>query len=318
MLNEKVEFEEYYEKLKFTDKPRLITSLFFKEDKGKKGIKCSGITRALVILARHYLFHNEKNYYDLNKEQREALREDVRDKLKQWCFSEEGVLYKYFENNKKTECWQNYKSSKEKVWNSTNVYTFLNAISSYEHAINFSIIIAEAIYEGPLKVRYLKIKKGFEQEVYYQTKTMREKAKENDEDIKQAVKPLAKSSEKEVVVTGKCEDYRDMFLKQICAYLVKKDKSSEFLYINSIDLANWMGIKSFASNSDDEQVKFFYSTKGLYTYKNKKQCINSSIIEELEIDLINEEEYNALKEQNDSKYVVFEDTGAGTKSLIKV
>ena len=180
MLNEQIEFKEYSKLLSSKDESRLIPSLFFKEESGKKSVKCSGITRALTILARHYLFHNGQNYYILDEEQRDILRKEVRSRLEEWCFSEDDKksgLYNYFKINEKNELWNEFKDSKEKVWTSSNIYAPINAKESYEFAINFSIIMAEAIYEGPLKVKYLKIKKDFEKEIQYQTKTMRKEDK---------------------------------------------------------------------------------------------------------------------------------------------
>ncbi len=86
MLNEQVEFEEYSKLLNNKDESRLIASLFFKEEKGKKSVKGSGVTRALTILARHYLFHNGQNYYKLKEKQRDVLRKEVRNRLEEWCF----------------------------------------------------------------------------------------------------------------------------------------------------------------------------------------------------------------------------------------
>ena len=311
MLNEQIEFKEYSKLLSSKDESRLIPSLFFKEESGKKSVKCSGITRALTILARHYLFHNGQNYYILDEEQRDILRKEVRSRLEEWCFSEDDKksgLYNYFKINEKNELWNDFKDSKEKVWTSSNIYAPINAKESYEFAINFSIIMAEAIYEGPLKVKYLKIKKDFEKEIQYQTKTMRK-------EDKTATKALGEEKKGELVVEGKQEDYRDLFLKQICACLMKETESAEFVDINLIDLANWMGVKSFASNSKSEQLFFFYEEQGLYEYKNKNCRINQKMIEDLGISLIDENEYQELKEQNDLKYVIYEDTGAGVKSL---
>ena len=310
MLNEQVEFKEYTKLEKNKDEFRLIASLFFKEEKGKKGVKCSGITRALKILARHYLFHNGQNYYELKEKQRDVLRKEVRNRLEEWCFSEDDKksgLYNYFNINEKNDLWNNFKESKEKVWTSTNIYAPINAKESYEFAINFSIIIAEAIYEGPLRIKYLKISKGFEKEIKYQTKTMRKEDKTD-------TKALGEEKKGELVVAGKQADYRDLFLKQICACLMEERERTEFLDVNLMDLANWMGVKSFASNSKSEQVLFFYEGQDIYEYKNKKYRINQKMIEDLSIALVDEEECDRLKE--DSQYVIYKDTGAGVGSLV--
>ena len=303
MIDELIEFKEYSEDL-YKDNPRLIASLFFKPEKGKKCIKCNGITRALTIIARYYLFDNGKDYYKLKKVQRKKLREEVLIKLNEWCFSEEGALYKYFEKNGKINLWDDFKESKEKLWNSANIYMSLNAPTFYEFAISFPIIIADAIQAGPLKVRYLKIRKGFEENIYFQTKSMRKKSPD-------AVESLTKNVDKKGQLAGKCADYRNQLLKQICAYLVNAEGPSEFVTINSIDLANWMNIKSFASNSDSEQVYFFYKNQPLYEYKNKKYYINQKMIKELEISLVDE------KEQG-SEYVIYKDNGAGVNSLKEI
>ena len=319
MLDEQVEFDEYIKLLNNKDESRLIASLFFKEEKGKKSVKCSGVTRALTILARHYLFHNGQNYYELKEKQRDVLRKEVRNRLEEWCFLEDDKksgLYNYFNINEKNDLWNNFKESKEKVWTSTNIYAPINAKESYEFAINFSIIIAEAIYAGPLKVRYLKIKKGFEEKINYQTKTTRKKARKNKENIKLAVEPLVKKVGNEVKITGKREDYREQFLKQICAYLVKREVPSQFVSVNYIDLANWMGMKSFATNSDEEQIYFFCGTQEVFTYRDKYLRVGPKIIKELEIELIDEEQYEQLKEQKGSNYIIYKDTGAGVRTMV--
>ena len=342
MLNEIKEYEDYTKKLATSKNPRLSTKIFFVNYKGKISFKCTGITRALTTIARYHLFNDNthKSYYDLSNDEKKKLREKTIKELNKWCFQKNGILQKYYYNYCNIEkqedikyleaLWTNFKNNKKKKnsWGSTNIYMPLTMSRSSLNAINFPIIIAEAIRNGPLKTRYLKINKDFEKKIYIQTKAMRMKAQEEaQEKTPPNAQLLSSYIDKNGNLSTNGKKYRDKLLKQICAYLLNSNNSSDYVYISKTDLANWMSYPTFATKGAKEQIEFFYekedtseeentfNAKPLYEYSDKKCRISQNLIEDLGISILDKNQLKALKKDNHDDYIFFKDNGSGTNSL---
>ncbi len=359
MLDEILEYEDYNEKLKNSKKTRLLTNIFFEKNKSQITIKATGISRALTIIARYNLFNNGKDYYKLSDSEKRKLREDTTKILYDWCFdSRKGVLPEYYKNYCKQfsgndnlsvqyleKLWTSFENNKKKKnsWCATNIYMPLIMSTSSLNAINFPIIIAEAIHSGPLKTRYLKINKDFEKKIYIQTKTMRMKAQEEAQEEQKKEQEKEKTPKNAQLLFSYVDNngnlstngkkYRDKLLKQICACLLNSNNSPDYVYISKTDLANWMSYPTFATKGANEQIEFFYekedkseeenaseeentfNAEPLYEYADKKCRINQNLIKDFDISIIDKKQLKALKEENHDGYIFFKDNGSGTNSL---
>lgn len=172
MLNEIKEYEEYTGKIEECN--RLIPLFFYK---GR-----NGIPRALRIVARHLLF-DEYSYYTVKKqEDRIIIREKVANILAAWCGFEYNttlfdndkidisslnkwlpryLTYKDGENKDLSSEIRNehekeisiFLSERQKNWNveEKGIYNYLKYEIFSINAVNFYVIIADAIAAGPLK-----------------------------------------------------------------------------------------------------------------------------------------------------------------------
>lgn len=306
MLDEMREYTEYMNLS--GDEPRLAPLLFKDNQKG--------IVRALTIIARHGLFEDYHYQEIADKEQAKDVREKVFQKIRDWCFQENSMLQQYCEKHSALigkdigEAWKEFRSRRdtEYSWNTHNIYRPFTYNNSSQNATNFSIIIADAICQGPLKKRYLVCKKGFEEEFTYVKGTA---GLDN---------PTKSFTGKNGKMGKKPREYWDRCLKYIAAYLLAADGEDKYIAINKSDLGNWMGYPSLANKSYSDSIYFFYKGEELFEKRGNKVRLNPAFREKYAVRLV-EDDKNVPKEQrlstylNSDEYVIFEDTGAGVNTL---
>lgn len=342
MLDEWKEYKEYTQADLFTIKTsRLNPDFFFsgtkkKDDKGSKIDKttrtsfkfnCAGIRRALTIIARYHLFHSKETYYPsaTDRETRDAYISEVIFLLNNWCFSDDktaGLLYNYYLKNYSSEqapdkkpetIWEkNFVTAKKENWNITNIYAPLTEEDYPKNAIIFQKIIADAICLGPLKTKFLAIKKGFDEHITY-TSPRSEKGPTSFYKGKRVRK---------LTITG--EKNREYLLKIISSYLLLEQNipdglKADYLPLHRTDLANWMAYSSF-KDRPDEVPTFFWKEDSLIDLPKKHNSttpifrLNSRFLREYDAKLIEKKEIKKYTKE----YVIFEDNGAGTNTLTKI
>ena len=286
MLDERIEFELYNRHLfEFEDvedngkKETIITSRLNNEITLKKNY--AGIVRVLTILARGWL--EEKGYYDKHNDSdsRSEIRKTIVEKLDRWCFEQSDTdknLYDYFEAVKeyyKKEI-ENGKGSREakkkrimkaeafvnekrKLWMTDNTYSVMDYKNPSRYAINFPIIVADAINAGPLKRRAMICSKLFYKDILLNKSVLSYK---NDfAESCFVCDSYSQNSEGKIIGGIETETYKNLNrrLKLIAACLVKKadGSSDDYVYINKADAANWMDYPSYCLGNHIGHQMFF-------------------------------------------------------------
>ncbi len=239
MLNEIKEFEEYTCDIKKETARRLKWGNIIGRD-------FQGVPRVLTVIARYAYYEGFASYdaekkadaivYLLNcwcgfedypgenKEDREEFDELIgkTPKLKHVRGWLPGYIIQLAADNGKTtkidKKLETLKNEKKKSWNRS---PFLDNIE--DHAISFKGIVADAINEGPLKERYLMLKKH----------------------------PM-----EDAVGCGKVSenDMYDKWLKTLAAVIMGKAEGSKYADVNYPDLANWIVSGVSEGGKIDERI----------------------------------------------------------------
>ena len=116
-------------------------------------------SHALTIIARHEL--EERNYWEISREEKKKAREEVYKILQTWCFEEKAenmtTLFGHIKDTKKQEQFKKFikKYNKERALLSTDIYNpFYNL-----NKASFLRIIADAVSLGPLQIKRLSCNK---------------------------------------------------------------------------------------------------------------------------------------------------------------
>ncbi len=337
MLDEWKEYEEYTRADLFaTETSRLNPKFFFsvtknKDDKDDKDGKATtmnlefnsaGIRRVLTIIARYHLFHSKETYYPsaTDRETRDAYISKIKDNLNEWCFSqnETGLLYQYYleyiSSDKLSEedikpFWDDFATKKKKDWNITKIYIPLERENYPQNAITFLEIIADAIWIGPLKTKFLAIKKGFDEDITYQSSRSK----------KDPASFYKGKRVRKLTITG--EKNREYLLKIISSYLLLEQNipdglKADYLPLHRTDLANWMAYSSFKDRPGEVPI-FFWKEDSLIDLPKKHNSttpifrLNSRFLREYDAKLIEKKEIKKYTKE----YVIFEDNGAGKNTL---
>ncbi len=341
MLNELREFEEYSQMLskkKIKDgEPRMLPAMFFQ--KKDNTVRYLGIPRVLSIVARYHLFNKrtaegKRDYASLEtSEQREELREEVRQVLEKICFDKNCLkyegLYNYFKNYGPDDSeilWEefNKKRNTDKSWKSNSIYRILsynnNAIFN---SVSFQMILADAISAGPLKNWYLVCDKSFWEDVYSELGIL-EYSRSNDigaQNLKKNQRIVNDRKKHFPVATGKDAgkiqghgmSHLDRLLKTIACYLLEGGdiNDNENVCINRVNLANWLGVKGVS----DQKKKYSYY------YKNEEIVLANPLLKgfiSLNKSFMRMYNFHISETPPDPAKgeIAFIDTGAGKGSLI--
>lgn len=332
MLNEFREFEAYVTDPKSLT-PRVMPYMltdYFKEE----GNYLIGIEEIMTIIARGYLFSNNHQIYNQSGQINEKIIDDTIELLHRWTgFSdmkdrkrtkntqldkwmklhsvEDSWLKKYWmfqfrnyevkKNSKITkkvlsekveEGWNNL----EKKWNYS-----LNSPMDYSAVkITYKNVIANALEKGPLRNRYLVVKKSEEQ--------VGKKVKKDDN---KRFKYLTDKS-------GRQETSNMKIMKVIATYLINKENhpvGQNEIWIKSGDLSRWYaqddsnnGLKSWYPKNvtwKGEDVYTFKRLQGKYT----KVIINQEYLREYDFHIIDSEDAELYK----GTHWILEDCGHGLK-----
>ena len=177
MLNEILEFEAYV-KSPESEKPRIQPKLLtnnFNEDGNLFGIE-----RILIVIARGYIFSkcHQNEIYNSDGMVNNELLNDTRVILQRWCgfdFDESGLqidresISNWFEKYPEADGWlKQYwmfhcakKTKKEKMWNTIEKQwgeSLMEKDYAEDH-ITLDSVIANAINRGPLRERYMVLRK---------------------------------------------------------------------------------------------------------------------------------------------------------------
>lgn len=247
MLNEFLEFKAYVtESTSSTPRvqPKLLTEKF------NEACNLIGIEHIMTVIARAFIFSREG--YNQGERISEQVLKDTLELLHRWTgFSDTDarkrtdnpMLDKWMKDNDVEDSWlkeywlfqydngkvkKKTKSSKEKLWekleNSWNKK--LNSPLDYSaNMITYKNVVANALEIGPLRKRYLVVKKA------------EQVGKEVVKDEKKRFKYLADEL--------KGQETTDMkFMKLITAYLIKKEyhpEEQKEVWIQNAELAGWEG-----------------------------------------------------------------------------
>lgn len=299
MLNEIKEYTEYRD-INTCETSRINYSTFIKQK------KCQGIPRIFTILARYYLF-TENNYVSPENikgeniaEKRSNLRKETISMLREWllgsflefCISSE----KEKRSNKKENPTQILEYRDKKEWTKDSIYNFKNSKKNTVNAINYDIIIADAINQGPLRNLCLVLKEtAFDYITYY---TISKKHGIVISETKQLNKlPLEKED----------KDIFDRLLKYISAAILSLDGYE----VTNADLSYWTKYKPLADSSG--KTIFLYRNELLIeTDPTKKSRLNPDFVSSYGVQLMPVDEAKIrMKEDEYKGYLFFEDTGAG-------
>lgn len=339
MLNEIKECDEYLH-INSCKNPRIIYSIFSKpNDSGVP--KFQGIPRILTILARYYLF-TEYNYYHpfvTDSEdvatQRKIIREKVKTELQNWMHGplKEFLINEAIQSESKKRKKDEKKASpqnmdydlfytsainkKNTYWNHSIYYIFKptkgasvskSKKGSYTNintanAINYSIIIASAINQGPLCNQCLVVKKdAFSTINYFETD-------------KKIIKNLSTS------LSNPQNTAFDRLLKYIAGTfpsLYGYPVDDNFIPITKTDLSYWTQYSSLAV----ERRNTLYLDKDrnqIIEYGNNSLSrINPNFIHQYDVQLMTvEAAEQAINTTQYKDYLFFEDNGVNFMSEMK-
>ena len=316
MLNERLEVESYLCKIKSADNLRILPSNLT----GKYTVKLNGLQDILVIIAREFIFdfmkaeECTKEVHDAcvsalrlwcafdDDETLKAFREEPI--IKQWLKrypGADGWLKNYFDKivtpNVEAKKQLNSTKKKKKIlypkkevmwtlyvdkWQKRLITPEENLYSGKRFC--YESILAEAIADGPLKVRYLVFK--------------------GDENIFN--KSLSKIGTKPTTPTFQ-KNY-----KFIAANLLAAERSinQETIYLRKLRFLNWLGHDNDKTTSwfpglrwHDQDICQRFSGKDFVKLK-----MNKEFVKHYEIKLIDETE---LKDYESSTYTILKDVGHG-------
>lgn len=301
MLFEKQEYELY---MNSPEKVFTIPSIFMEESENGD-IKGNGLPRALTIIARHFIYDEYKydevlvgeKYPDEDSciSRRAEIVANVENELINWF---NGALKKYWysvnksSKSKKDDEWTRFSDRKLSMWQTDNIYKTFDMHENSEYAINFKIIIADAVYAGPLRNRYLVLKKNFTENVGVETE---------------------KTTYKNIADASNTVDNLRRCLMVIAFTLLKEEGHT----ISNTTLAFNDSYINFAKQN--HKLKYLYKGGALVCSRSGSQYVDSDFMNKYEVCLIDEEEY--LKEPksdaifDDDKYFIFVDDMNKRKKL---
>lgn len=164
--------------------------------------------------------------------------------------------------------WYDFALSKMIIWDTYDIYKPLSYTNSSQYATNFSMIIADAINQGPLNNRILLCDPSFI--------TLIKCANKEDQ------YSLKKRPDK---------NQTDRLLKITAAYLSECNRigvnpyDSPYVYINKVDLANWLNYKSYGTES--HFTDYFYLGNLIIKNSGKLISFNSDFMKDHNFKLIN-------------------------------
>lgn len=333
MLNEFKEFEAYVTNPESSNprvQPLMLTDHF--DEEGKYLI---GIEEIMTVIVRGYLLSKGHKIYSKDGQLNEKLIEETQELLHRWTgFSdskyrtrtknarldkwmqenavEDGWLKKYwmfqflaFEKKKKSKKTQDEIVKKaeerweklEEKWN----YSFNSPMDYSAAMITYRNVIANALEKGPLKNRYLVVKKSVEK---------------TDDD---------KKSKKEAwykYLTDKSSRHEESYMKImkiIATYLINKENhpvGQNEIWIKSSDLSRWYalddaknGLKSWYPLNVTWNGHPIYTIKR-FRAKYTKVIVNQEYLEKYDFRIIDPKDAGKYRET----HLVLEDIGHGMKN----
>ena len=330
MLNEFREFEAYVENpqsLTPRVMPHMLTEHF-----SEKYPYLNGLEEIMTVIARRYLFSEEHQVYGVENQLNEKLIEDTKELLHRWTgFSDTKYrkrtdnpqLEKWMKVHSVTDSWlkqylafqfQEYKKKSKKTkeeldkmtderWNKLEGkwnYS-LNSPMDYEAVkITYNNVIANALEKGPLRNRYLVVKRC-EEEVGKKFDTEKRK-------------PFAYLTDK----SGRQGTSDVKIIKIIAAYLINREihpAGQSEIWIKSSDLSRW-----YAQDDSKNGAGAWYpdnvtwNKKEVYTFKRfqrkyTKVIINQEYLKEYDFRVVDSVEAKLYK----GTHWILEDLGHGLK-----
>ena len=330
MLNELKEFEAYVTKPESPNprvQPKMLTDHFYEKDSYLMGIE-----EIMTVIARGYLFSKEHQIYSQEGQINENVIEDAIELLHRWTgFADtkyrartenaqlekwmkkhsvkDGWLKKYwifqyqkFEEGKKTKqskkeikqksevCWQEIEKKWNKSFNSPMDYSAIK--------ITYKNVIANALEKGPLRNRYLVMKRSEEQ--------VGKKFKKSES------KPFSYLTDKS------CRQATSdtKIIKIIATYLMNKENhpgGQNEIWIKSSDLSRWYaqddsknGLESWYPKNVTWNGKHIYAFKNLFR-RYTKVIIDQEYLREYDFHIIDSKDAKLYKDT----YWILEDAGHG-------
>lgn len=337
MLNEILEFEAYVKAPESADpriQPKMLTKNYESDD-------LNGIGGILVILARGFIFgfETEQKIYNEDGLVNENILNDTKYILLQWCGFDlnvleskekainddlenhrqcilewkktypeaDGWLKKYWLHHcpeKKKEQWENVESEwNKKLCSKNKEYS--------QKQITLTSVIAIALERGPLRKRYMTLRK--------------DTSEKPEKDPKKRFVYLYSRIEphKDGSGTSIHETTREQILKNIAAYLIGKEyhpKNQRFILLDRGRLMGWYGKDDYGYADEAwyrprviwEEKQIMEAHSGDRGWNFIKLSINQEFLEHFEFQLISEEQ---IADIDKSGYWILEDIGHGTKSL---
>ena len=251
MLDEIKEYQEYTCNPLLREGVRLNADILF--DKGH----FNGLGRALTIIAREEM--EKRGYFDLQEEDMTII-EEVVCTLKEWLGfiqeDEETIskydswMKKYYNdhNENVSSDWDKFVKSRKSQYSKRLFTERILTEKDTKLEVTYDKVIADAIFQGPLKRYYLICKKGFEQDLYKKSKN----------DSAKKLNPKLATDSRLI----------DNILRLICVYLIKKNYTGNISNnVNLTDLAHW------AQNRSVNHGGYFDGLK----YKRKNLIISKTI-----------------------------------------
>ena len=292
MLDEIKEYEEYVSMPggALLKNPRLLSSDI-------SAAKFIGLVRPLTIIARKVLY-DDLNYANRHSEAeiKEAVAETT-DALRVWLGFDPaamdradipditpGWFKKFFLRHLKNDeaAWEKVATVKEKMFSGNMISQVAGTKKGSQakggssentyNAVTYQRIIADAVYEGALRRKYLVCKKGFADTITYAGKSLKGRKLKSSRDADMP--------------------HTDLVLKYIAAYLMtleKMGKKEEFVFFKKIDLYNWIQCASVYKN---DKTKFSYS---FFEYASPKSPVKPQKL------------FDLLKFTNVAKYSINQD-----------
>ena len=294
MLDEIKEYQEYMCDPSAEEGVRLNPAILF----DKKHF--NGLGRALTTIARGEL--DRRGYFGLQEEDF-SIVEEVIFVLKEWLgFGQNGekTISKYnswmgkyyieYEENVTVD-WDKFVKDKKSQYGKGLFSDKILTEKDTKLEVTYDKVVADAIYQGPLKRYYLVCKKGFEQDLYKTSKKTFDKRLNSK---------LATDSR-----------LIDNVLKLICVYLIKKGYTGNiFNNVNLTDVAHWSQSKSINHGGYYDGLK--YKGKKLIISKTigknyTKKSVCKDFMEIYDFKIIEASQFSGVEEG----YTFFSDLGTG-------
>lgn len=324
MLNEFLEFKVYVTSPK-SQKPRvqpnMLTDYFSDEN------YLIGIEEIMTVIARGYIFSEDRNIYDESGKVDEKVINDTIELLHRWTgFLDsdmrkrtnntnldkwmkkysvvDGWLKKYWlywlgvksenlSSNKKAQKWEQL----EDKWNER-----LNSPMDYSvNKITYMNVIANALEKGPLRSRYFAFKK-------------------NEDQVGKSIIETDEDRFKYLMYKSGAHDTTYMkVMKLICTYLIFREfypKGQTQVWVKSSELSRWYGLDDGKNGGDSwypDGVEC--NEKPIYTINKlkgnqTKLGVDSEYLKKFDYRLIECDEVDKYRDE----YWIFEDLGHGLEN----